>query len=267
MIKTIEVNTIEDASKLLIDHRYDDNIGRLRSDYLYRGVTDTEFDLKTSLFRNCGEIQDRLEPSILRYFTKYGIMDDPSIAASVWRQMIMGQHHGLPTRLLDWSHSSLIALHFATAEDHFERIDERDGVVWRIDAKELASLLPENYRVKLSSQLTDIFSVDSLSEVVNSTAQYDSDMKNKSMVIIEPPSSDQRIINQYSYFSIVPMGITDIGKFLDENTENTVRYVIKKNIRWDIRDMLDQLNISERIAFPGLDGLSKWIARHYYVRR
>ena len=29
--------------------------------------------------------------------------------------------------------------------------------------------------------------------------------------------------------------------------------------------MLDQFNISERVLYPGLDGLSKWIARHYYV--
>ena len=33
-----------------------------------------------------------------------------------------------------------------------------------------------------------------------------------------------------------------------------------------VRDMLDSLNISERLFFPGLDGLSKWIARHYYVK-
>jgi hypothetical protein len=30
--------------------------------------------------------------------------------------------------------------------------------------------------------------------------------------------------------------------------------------------MLDQLNMSERIVYPGLDGLSRWIARHYFVK-
>lgn len=62
------------------------------------------------------------------------------------------------------------------------------------------------------------------------------------------------------------MGIEDIEGFLDKNTKDTVKYVIDKNLRWRVRDMLDQLNMSERIVYPGLEGLSKWIARHYYVK-
>ena len=86
------------------------------------------------------------------------------------------------------------------------------------------------------------------------------------MVIVEPPSTNNRIITQYSFFSVIPMGMKDIEKFLDERTDHTVKYVIDKRLRWRVRDMLDQLNISERLFFPGLDGLSKWIARHYYVK-
>ena len=60
--------------------------------------------------------------------------------------------------------------------------------------------------------------------------------------------------------------MADVERFLDENTKNTVKYVIDKSLRWRIRDMLDQLNISERIVYPGLEGLSKWIGRHYFVK-
>jgi hypothetical protein len=58
----------------------------------------------------------------------------------------------------------------------------------------------------------------------------------------------------------------DVDEFLKTRTDKTVRYVIKKEIRWQIRDLLDQLNMSERIVYPGLDGLSRWLARHFYVK-
>ncbi|MBQ6645819.1 MAG: hypothetical protein IJM56_03965, partial [Clostridia bacterium] len=60
--------------------------------------------------------------------------------------------------------------------------------------------------------------------------------------------------------------ITDIEAFFDAHTQETVRFVINKDIRWDIRDLLDQFNVNERIIYPGLDGLTKWITRHYFVR-
>ena len=86
------------------------------------------------------------------------------------------------------------------------------------------------------------------------------------MILIEPPSIDQRIINQYSYFSIVPREVKSIEDFLNQNTEHTTKYVIDRSLKWRIRDMLDQLNVNERIVFPGLDGLTAMIKRHYYVK-
>ena len=265
MINKVVVKTIEDASLLFLDQQYDNDIKRLRTNYLYRGIPDTKYRLETSLSRNCRHRARLIEPSILRNFTKYAINEDPYLYTSVWRQMILGQHHGLPTRLLDWTHSSLIALHFATSENNIADTDKRDGIVWRIDLEELASLLPEDYRTVLVNDHSFIFTVTQLNSLADSTEKYDADMGSRSMVIIEPPSLDQRIISQYSYFSVVPDGIKSIESFLDDNTNNTVQYIIDKSVRWDIRDMLDQFNISERVIYPGLDGLSRWIARHYYV--
>lgn len=86
------------------------------------------------------------------------------------------------------------------------------------------------------------------------------------MVIVEPPSLDFRIVNQFSYFLVVPIDVDDVEEFLDKNTQNTIKYIINKDLRWRIRDMLDQLNVSERTMYPGFDGLSKWLGRYYFVK-
>lgn len=65
---------------------------------------------------------------------------------------------------------------------------------------------------------------------------------------------------------MIPSKMNDIEQFLDNETDNTTKYVIDKKLKWRIRDMLDQMNINERITYPGLDGLTMWIKRHYYVR-
>ena len=266
LIREVYIRTLEELLPLMTEQDYRPELGRNRSGFLYRGMPDSSYRMVTSLSRCCKDLQKTLEPAILNNFAKYAIREDPTVVQSVWHQMITGQHNGLPTRLLDWTHSSLVALHFAMTEENLADMDDHDCLVWRIDMNEQISHLPEKYRLAVGREQTTLFSVEMLQKLADSLDQYDEDMGDHSMVIIEPPSTNGRIIMQYSFFSVTPMGITDIEKYLDERTENTVKYIIDKKLRWRVRDMLDSLNISERIFYPGLDGLSKWIARHYYVK-
>ncbi len=266
MIKEVRISTLEELMPLLSEQEERPDLGRNRSPFVYRGMTNAGFRMVTSLRRNCRSLQRSLEPAILKNFAKYAVIEDPSVAHSVWRQMILGQHHGLPTRLLDWTQSALVALHFAVSEDDLGHMEDHDCMVWRMDIRELHALLPEKYQQVMRDYQAEVFSVDMLGEAAQSLAQYDRDLGNRGMVVLEPPSLSARIVNQYSFFSVIPMDMENVEEFLDRYTENTVKYVIDRRLRWRVRDMLDQLNMSERIVYPGLDGLSRWIARHYYVK-
>lgn len=266
MIKTITLDSINGIMDLISQLEYNKDIKRYRSSIFYRGLPNADFRLTTSLKRNCKNLSVELEPSILRNFTKYACMSEPTISLSVWRQMVLGQHHGLPTRLLDWTRSPLVALHFAHSETRFEKLSMRDCAVWQFDMQEVNKHLPDKYKEALEKDHVYMFSLDKLNSLVDNIKDYDLDMGSKSFVNIEPPSIDQRIISQYSFFSVIPSGITDIEAYLDTHTENTIKYIIKKELRWQVRDMLDQFNINERMLYPDLDGLSSSIARHYFVK-
>ena len=266
MITVKYIDTIDGIKDLIFEQTYNASIGRTRSPYFYRGMRNVAYDLVTSLRRNCKEVYAKLEKPLLDNFINYVRIEDPSINESIWKAMVIGQHYGLPTRLLDWTHSTLVALHFANTEDNLDKLGQRDCVVWRIDLRDLNRNLPAKYLEYLERKNTFVFSLDSLAELAPDIAQYDADMGDDSLVCFEPPSVDQRIVNQYSFFTAIPSGITDLEAFLDTHTENTVKYVISKNLRWELRDILDQLNINERMIHPGTAGIAKWLARHYYVK-
>ena len=266
MIREVRIQSVGDLMPLLTEQEYRRDLDRYRSSYLYRGMPNVEYKMVTSLSRNCKQLQSRLELAILQNFAKYAVRQDPSVSRNIWQCMITGQHNGLPTRLLDWTQSPLVGLHFAVTEADLEDMEAHDSVVWRIDMQELYSLLPDRYQTAVNRTQSTIFNIKMLAGITESLEQYDRDMKDQAMVIVEPPSTNDRIINQYSFFSIVPTRMTDVEDFLNRRTEHTVKYIIDRHMRWRTRDMLDQLNMSERIIYPGLDGLSKWIARHYYVK-
>ena len=268
-ITTVEIKKFEDIFQLISEQPVDMATNRNRSPYFYRGLPNAAYHLQTSLQRNCGDKREALEKCLLRNFAKYAMETEHGarIATNDWTKMIIGQHHGLPTRLMDWSYSPLVALHFALSESNPADFDKHDCTVWKINCVDLHDTLPDDYKMLLGSpQTAYLYTVDMLSKIP--LEGYDADMeKGESLLLLEPPSIDQRIVNQYSYFTVIPSYMDCMEEFLAEKLEKTtVRYVIDKSLRWRIRDMLDQMNINERILLPGLDGLAAWLKRYYYVK-
>ena len=58
-----------------------------------------------------------------------------------------------------------------------------------------------------------------------------------------------------------------LDAWIDAHPELARKLVIPAEMKWEVRDKLDQANITERVLFPGLDGLSRWLARYYAPRK
>jgi FRG domain len=232
---------------------------RHRSDFVYRGVADKSWGLQTSLQRLGGNYVV-VEKPLLRSFRKYAAPG--SIASdTLWFRLSVAQHHGLPTRLLDWTVAPKVAAHFATAEEeHYDK----DGAVWCIDVVRARELLPEPLQNRLKAEYAWLFDIEML-ESIKSLDDFDllSRQHGPFIVFFEPPSLDGRIVNQGAILSATPDVRFDLDDYLKRHSDLYRRLIIPKSLKWEIRDKLDQDNVTERMLFPGLDGLSRWLKRYY----
>ena len=89
------------------------------------------------------------------------------------------------------------------------------------------------------------------------------------LLFFEPPSIDERIVNQFALFSAMSDPTAPIDAWLEGHPDLFHKIVIpaEPKLKWEIRDKLDQANITERVLFPGLDGLSAWLKRYYAPKR
>ena len=231
---------------------------RYRSNYVYRGVADASWDLATSLKR-LGPHAAAVEKPLLRSFRKYA---EPGSmpSESLWVRLAVAQHHGLPTRVLDWTVAPKVALHFATAEEEHH---DKDAAIWCVDVAAARRLLPDALQKVLKTESAFVFSVEMLA-AIRSLDEFDaSGQPDPYVLFFEPPSLDARIVNQGAVLSVMPGAELLLGDLLKRHPDLYHRLIIPRTLKWEVRDKLDQDNVSERMLFPGLDGLSRWLKRYY----
>jgi hypothetical protein len=259
----LEATSWEDLQRLLFRDTWDSRIGRFRSPFVYRGGRSHLYQLDTSLQRLGGEYH-QLENHLLRNFRKYARGSSTSVQArSTWDWLALAQHHGLPTRLLDWTYSPYVALHFAT--DDLEAYCE-DGIIWALNYVKAAEHLPVKLRDALRQEGSNVFTSDLL-EPVSSSLRALEDLQTEPFVLfLEPASIDDRIVHQYALFSLMSTAQSVLHDWLADRPELYFRIIIPARLKWEVRDKLDQANITERVLLPGLSGLSRWLHRHYSPR-
>jgi hypothetical protein len=119
----------------------------------------------------------------------------------------------------------------------------------------------------LAEERSNVFTTEMLSRVASSLDELDALRETDDFVVFfEPPSLDERIANQYALFSLMSSPTARLDDWLGERPDIARRIVIPAELKWEVRDKLDQANVTERVLFPGLDGLSAWLARHYSPR-
>ena len=254
----ITVSSWNELQTELFTDSWNEKLGRFRSRYAFRGLSDSNYKLESRLARHGGDFR-KLEKHLLRNFKKYAhrsVVEKDSI----WNWLSVAQHYGLPTRLLDWTYSPFVAMHFATADIDAFNVD---GVIWAVNYVKTHNILPEKLSRKLEEEGANVFTVEMLFESIKSLTELENLSSDPFILFFEPPSIDDRIVNQFAFFSMSSDSKVVLNSWLEDKMDFWRKIVIPAELKCEIRDKLDQANITERVLFPGLDGLTKWLTRHY----
>jgi hypothetical protein len=265
MITEIEITSVGQLIDQVTPSEPDPVTGRHRDTGVYRGSFDPARPLLTSLDRLGGvdppHTKARLEGHILRNFIRYSRPYLPHTTPSDdWELLFTAQHHGVPTRLLDWTYSPLVAAHFATSA---RPAHQGPRAIWRLDWMRVheAFGLP-----RLAMLIQDLHEHCGHGNPFTPWDLFDLDGPPAPFAcMVDPPSLDARIVSQAATFTISSDASKSFDAFLEEHglADALTKFIIPAESVPRVRDQLDLATVDERRLFPDLDGVAAAIRRYY----
>ncbi|MCK4606150.1 MAG: FRG domain-containing protein [candidate division Zixibacteria bacterium] len=209
----------------------------------FRGQSKSEWDLRPKLSRLYDDLPvpdswDRIEWNILQDFKRYATPHYRREPRGDFQWMVLGQHYGLPTRLLDWTSNPLKAAFFAVNES----IGEEDGALYALEPT----------------------TIDTDADDYESLDKFDV------LTPILPKMIDERVVAQEACFTAFPLpperqqfkpledGIAFYGDYW-----LLLKIIIPGDRKLEILKGLNRLGASSRVLFPDLSGLCEFLKWHH----
>lgn len=219
----------------------------------FRGQSKEEYKLNSGLYR-ITETNDlgysATENAYYKIFKRMGYThhNDDS-----WELLYLMQHHGVKTRLLDWSESFAVALFFA-----FDNWNEKENnsAIWLLDPVLLNERTLGEEKFYIPDESYEKHFEKEVSFHDNTLALY-------------PVRNSSRMISQQGMFTLQGISNESLEEEFDGDLiENEIlkKIILKKNVKKDIEMFLKQNGMSDFSLFPDLDGLAKHINKLGYFR-
>ncbi|WP_314587898.1 FRG domain-containing protein [Paenibacillus terrigena] len=213
----------------------------------FRGHSNIDFHLNSGLFRDPKPLDVLLknEVSMYRQFKNLGNLYHNEVG---WNLLYIMQHHGVKTRLLDWSESFTTALFFAYSnwQPH-----EKDACIW---------LLCPSYLNSVATGDQAFFHPDSGNDYEDFI--YTNTLSFNLSVSLYPIRTTNRMNAQQGVFTLqgnsqLPLELEYNGNLVD--TRNLLKISLTMDLFYDVRNFLLVSGVNYYNLFPDLDGLAKHV--------
>jgi hypothetical protein len=252
----LTVGSWRELDEAIADSSWCPHPPRVHSTLVWRGLARSSYSNVSSLAR-LSEDYPRLERHLVRNFRKYAHREAPG--PTTWDWLSLAQHHGLPTRLLDWTFSPLVALHFATAS-----WPDDEAMLLAVDCEGAHEQLPSTLHAAYEREGSLVFTTQMLADLAPDLERFDELTEDEPFVVFfEPPSLDERIVNQAAVLSAMSDARCHMEHWLETQPDLWRAWRIPAAVKAEVRDRLDQAHVNERVLMPGLDGLAAWLRRYY----
>ena len=222
--------------------------------YTFRGQPNAAHSLEPSFQRKISKLSRadaiRIEKILLAEFQSQAHLLMQPAWLPDYRDMIswwsLMQHHGAPTRLLDWTKSPYVAAYFAV-ESH----PDQDGALWYFHANRLDVRLKELGEPAMEDAIKDL------------NRFFASENERSCCYLFERKQKIERMVTQQGGFTVSPDVLANHADIIEKALVNNddrewfKKIVIPAELKSEFLLQLHRLNVNGIALFPGIDGLGR----------
>lgn len=219
----------------------------------FRGQARSDWDLNPKMLRVDG---GRPESHLINRFRQNAsyILQQPQQSISDFDWMFLMQHHGAPTRLLDWTESALVGLYFCVSEH-----SDAEGALWMLAPCDLNAL--SNYEPEYPHEIPS-FEDSQLLNYSPKTVASETKTKLLPMAAIGVRNSP-RMHAQQGVFTVAHRGESRLNRLAEARPESRFlwKYLVPAESKAVIRKELGLLGFGKFQLFPELTSIAEGISQ------